>query len=75
MPEASEKMEVQGTEELVTGKICCSIYTKTGIAIPDTANKHEDKTVEKHYHYPFMKTIDGHPMIPASSIRGVVRNV
>ena len=71
----AELSETNSKDSLFSGKIYCSIHTKTGIAVPDTANKWEDRKVAKHYHYPFMRTPDGYPMIPASSLRGVVRNV
>ena len=77
--------ELKNGEELITGVIQCSLRTKTPIAILDTASK-ETEYIEKskkdgklskeeHYKYPFMKNPSGEYMIPASSIRGMVRNV
>lgn len=71
-------------KELITGVIKCSIQTKTPIAILDTAlkiperieKKQKDKIkIIEHYKYPFMKDQNGAYMIPAASIRGMVRNV
>ena len=39
------------------------------------ANYHLDPNGKYHYGYHFMRDVDGHPMIPASSLRGTVRSV
>lgn len=57
-----------------TGYFDCHIYCRTPLVIPDTARKREDAVVKGHYHYPFF-TIDGKtPVIPGSSLRGVIRS-
>jgi len=68
-------------EELLTGRLKCRMLCKTPIAIPDTDPERiiiEEFTKKgekiKHPHYSFMK-IDGVPIIPGSSIRGVLRSV
>lgn len=55
-----------------TGYFICELKTKTPLAIPDLPDK--DKKEEGHRTYPFMK-LAGHPVIPASSLRGTIRSV
>lgn len=56
--------------ETLTGVLKCKLITKTPIAIPD-----ENIGTEEEKDYTFF-TIDGQtPVIPGSSIRGVIRNV
>lgn len=64
------------TEERLSGAIRCEITLKTPLIIPDAEEKIEVllQSGKKHYRYPFMKDIDGHLMIPGSSIRGPVRS-
>lgn len=46
------------------------------IASADSAESfHLDQNKKYHYGYHFMRDIEGHPMIPASSLRGTVRSV
>ena len=58
----------------MTGVITCKLYTKTAIAIPDTASFHKDPE-NNHKSYEFMRRPDGQLMIPAGSLRGVIRSV
>ncbi len=90
MEEMSQEKPVQDTPELQTGYLVCRMKCRTPLAIPDTANKKESGC-EGHFKYHFMgmkeenlqgageggvKTeLTGTPMIPGSSIRGVIRNV
>jgi len=64
--------------EKLTGKLVCRLVTKTPLIIPDHERKINKSKDEPYDRYPFMKAFaDGEelPMIPGSSIRGVVRNV
>lgn len=64
-------------EQLLTGYFECRMKCRTPLAVPDTARKQPLNTGngEEHFAYPFF-TVDGiHPVIPGSTIRGVVRNV
>lgn len=58
-------------QKKLTGKLTCRLYTKTPLAILDTNKKHVDG--KKHPSYPFFK-IEEKPMIPGSSIRGMLRS-
>ena len=60
--------------KLHTGYLDCRLYTLTPLAIPDTAEKTDDPQAQDHYYYPFMR-INGHEMIPGSSLRGVIRSI
>ncbi len=65
--------------EWLTGKFMCHLTTKTPLIIPDHAEKIPKGTADggerpsEYDKYPFM-TIDGRPMIPGSSLRGVIRS-
>lgn len=59
-------------DSLLTGSIICKLTAKTDIAIPDTAFEGADR--ENSREYPFFN-VAGEPVIPGSSIRGVVRSV
>lgn len=66
-------------EDLYTGKLICRLVAKKPILLPDHEKKDqkwgkdkEGKKVE-YEEYPFM-TIGGQPMIPGSSLRGVIRS-
>lgn len=90
MEEMSQGEPVQETTELQTGYLVCRMKCRTPLAIPDTMNKKETDC-EGHFKYHFMgmkeetlqgtgegevKTeVTGTPLIPGSSIRGVIRNV
>lgn len=68
-----EKIE-KSQENLLTGYLDCVIKCRTPLAIPDVARK-EPTDIDGHFKYPFF-TIDGtNPIIPGSTIRGVIRNV
>ena len=65
--------ELKDKEKLYTGKMKCTIHVKTPIIIPDIET--EEENGNEHKKYKFMKDTEGNYMIPASSIRGVVRNI
>lgn len=71
--EQSNKKDIGETHGNITGVMNCRIYTKTPIAIPDTASVNEDAA--HHKTYTFMRNTDGKMMIPGSSLRGVIRSV
>jgi len=56
-----------------SGFLKCEMETYTPLAIPDTADRTEDAQVSKHYNYPFL-SINDKPVVPGSSIRGVIRS-
>ena len=58
-------------DKMLTGKLVCTIHTKTPLAIPDLKNGITPEGINKH---PFFR-VDGKAVIPGSSIRGVIRNV
>lgn len=60
-------------EELHTGYLECKLVTRTPLGIPDDERKQVDD--EKHASYPFFSACGAHPLIPGSSLRGVVRSV
>ena len=72
--EDTKRDSITATLGDMTGVITCKLYTKTPIAIPDTASFHEDPE-NKHKSYGFMRSPDGQLMIPAGSLRGVIRSV
>lgn len=57
---------------LVTGYMECILKCRTALAIP--GERKPESEGKKHAQYEFF-SIDGKPMIPGSSIRGVIRNV
>lgn len=61
-------------EGLLSGRIDCSIYTKTPVIVPDISEGKEDSECKGHMKYGFY-SIDNKYAIPGSSIRGVVRSV
>lgn len=62
----------QQKENLFTGYFECRIKCRTPLAIPDVSRATEIE--DKHFYYPFF-SIDGQkPVIPGSSIRGVIRS-
>lgn len=65
--------EVEGNTH--KGYFTCQLVTKTPLAIPDVAKKQKGNSDEKNPDkYPFMALGDK-PMIPGSSVRGVIRNI
>ena len=89
MEEMNQEEPGQETSELQTGYLVCRMKCRTPLAIPDTANKKETDC-EGHFKYHFMgmkeetlqgaegklqTELTGTPLIPGSSIRGVIRNV
>ncbi|MDO4489842.1 MAG: TIGR03986 family CRISPR-associated RAMP protein [Lachnospiraceae bacterium] len=72
--EAVEKL-YGGKEPLKTGVLHCQITTHTPLAIPDVDKKEQRKEDPKeHFFYPFFRT-DDMPVIPGSSIRGMLRSL
>lgn len=63
---------VSEAPELLTGMMKCTIYAKTPLAIPDISSENVEND---HPSYRFESTPDGQYMIPASSLRGTIRNV
>lgn len=66
MPDYSET-----NEKLVTGKLHCSLTTKTPLSIPDTESVKKD--TDDHPTFSFY-SVDGEKRIPGSTIRGCVRS-
>ena len=63
---------VSEASELLTGMMKCTIYAKTPLAIPDISSENIEN---EHSSYSFESTPDGQYMIPASSLRGMIRSV
>ena len=57
---------------LVTGYMECILKCRTALAIP--GERKPESEGKEHAQYEFF-SIDGKPVIPGSSIRGVIRNV
>lgn len=77
-----KKKETKPEDKLHTGVLECRLITKTPLAIPDPEKKDEEKVDNsdgnepgKHNIYPFFRYRDGIPVIPGSSLRGVIRSV
>lgn len=70
----TKRTDVTSVGKGLTGYMVCHMKAKTYLAVPDVANK-QPTEIEKHFKYPFIGAADGTPYIPASSVRGVVRNV
>ena len=69
------------TKNLMTGVINCSLYTKTPIFIPNTLNSNAaNLKVQDHKSYDFFSYEDvnkektKNPIIPGSSIKGIIRS-
>ena len=62
---------ISPNDKRLSGKITCTLITKTQLAIPDLKNGTTPEGINKH---PFFR-VDGKAVIPGSSIRGVIRNV
>ena len=59
-------------ENTITGYLDCQLRCKTPLAIPDTSRK--VKNDNEHQKYPFFSVGGEKPVIPGSSIRGVIRS-
>ena len=57
-----------------SGVLKCRLIARTPIAVPDTSKVLLMGRNNKHKGYYFMRTPDGKPMIPGSSLRGVIRS-
>ena len=62
----------ESDQKYLTGKLSCKLYAKTPLAILDTSKKCVDEK-NNHPSYPFL-TINEIPVIPGSSIRGMLRS-
>ena len=75
-----EYAEKVSEKKSLTGKLVCHLIPKTEIIIPDHEEmgkkKGKDAEGKEVYYedYPFM-TMSGQPMIPGSSIRGMIRSI
>src|SRR5690554_48683 len=69
-------LSIKNEEEKLTGYIECELKNLTEMFIPDTDPKKikVDKYEKEHKIYSFFKK-DGKPVIPGSTIRGVIRSV
>ncbi|MCR5530873.1 MAG: TIGR03986 family CRISPR-associated RAMP protein [Lachnospiraceae bacterium] len=56
-----------------TGYFVCELKAFTPLAIPDTERKKEDPGIAGHFRYPTYR-VDETPVIPGSSLRGVIRS-
>ena len=63
--------KVSSDEKKLTGRIKCSLITKTQIAVPDLTDGQDKNGIDKA---PFFR-VGGKAVIPGSGIRGVIRNV
>lgn len=62
-------------EGLLTGRLDCRLVARNPVIIPDQMDPEKKSYKDKKYDaYPFM-TVAGKPMIPGSSLRGVVRSL
>ena len=66
MPDYSET-----NEKLITGKLHCSLKTKTPLAIPDTESVKKDAINHPTFNF---YSVDGEKRIPGSTIRGCIRS-
>lgn len=58
----------------ITGKITCTLETKTPLFISNSEDIHVDQEHKQHKTYKFFE-IDKKPAVSASALRGMVRNV
>lgn len=58
----------------LTGQIDCRATVVTPLFIADAENVYPDENVPKHKHYEFFN-INGEKKVPASSLRGMFRNI
>lgn len=73
---SSDRVEIEEEGKLYTGYLDCHMYVKTPLCIPDVEKVKfvKGKKTDKHPVYPFY-TIDGmNPVVPGSSIRGMIRS-
>ena len=63
--------EIKGN---LSGVLKCKLIARTPIAVPDTAEVQLMGKDKNHKGYYFMRTPEGKPMIPGSSLRGVIRS-
>lgn len=69
---ARNKLETTKEGTLHTGVLNCKLITRTPLAVPDTDFVTDSK---KHKTFDFFNYGDGMPVIPGSTLRGVIRNV
>ncbi len=70
----SKRVDINTTKKgkLHTGVLNCRLITRTPLAIPDGTGKPDER---KHRTYEFFNYGDGRPVIPGSTLRGVIRSV
>ena len=61
---------ISPNDKRLSGKIVCTLITKTQLVIPDLKDSTTSEGINKH---PFFR-VGGKAVIPGSSIRGVIRN-
>lgn len=58
-----------------TGYLQCELITKTPLAVPDIEHPHHNENNKDHIEYDFLRLSDDRPVIPGSSLRGVIRSM
>lgn len=75
IPLASQCVRTKTKDEKVyTGYIECTLKTLTPMIMIDTEDYKDDQSVPGHKIYPTTYSLNGHPAIPASELRGMIRN-
>lgn len=75
IPLASQCVRTKSKDEKkYTGYIECSLETLTPMIMIDTEDCKEDLSVPGHKIYPTTYSLNGHPAIPASELRGMIRS-
>lgn len=75
IPLASQCVRTKTKDEKVyTGYIDCTLKTLTPMIMIDTEDYKDDQSVPGHKIYPTTYSLNGHPAIPASELRGMIRN-
>ena len=65
------RCRVSPDDKKLTGKISCSLITKTQLSVPDISKDQDAHGIDR---FPFFR-VGGKAVIPGSGIRGVIRNV
>lgn len=75
IPLASQCVRTKTKDEKVyTGYIECILKTLTPMIMIDTEDCRDDQSVSGHKIYPTTYSLNGHPAIPASELRGMIRS-
>ena len=72
--DAEKRKNAEEIKGSLSGVLKCKLVTRTPIAIPDTTEVRLMGKNKNHKGYYFMRTPEGKPMIPGSSLRGVIRS-